>query len=86
MTLQSFLRELRAHRKVQQALAAGRAIDGVSTADHLAAMELMVHELEHGTDEATIATHDEMVAIVSVRAPLKHRLEGVAGFMLSRRQ
>ena len=86
MTLQSFLRELRAAPAVRQALAAGRAINGVSTADHLAAVERMVHELEHGTDEAMIAAHDEMVAIVSVRAPLKHRLEGVAGFMLSRRQ
>jgi hypothetical protein len=41
-SLRSFLDEVRTHQKVQRALAAGTVIDGVSTADHLTAMEIDV--------------------------------------------
>ena len=77
--LQSFLDELRAHQKVRAALSAGTVIDGVAAAEHLAAMELMFNELEHSPSEAAIAAYDAVLKIIKSGAPLKQRLEAIAG-------
>jgi hypothetical protein len=82
MTLQSFLAELRAHQKVKAVLAAGTVIDGKPANDHMVAIELMFHELEHSASEAAIEAHDAVLQIVSSGAPLKQRLEAIAGCKL----
>jgi hypothetical protein len=77
--LRSFLAELQAAPPVQQALAAGTVIDGKPAAEHLVAIDLMFHELEHSPSEAAIAAYDAVVGIINSGAPLKQRLEAIAG-------
>lgn len=74
MTLRSFLDEVRAHQKVQQALAAGTVIDGVPTADHLVAMELMFDHLEHSPSEVAIESHDAVLKVINGGTSMKQRL------------
>lgn len=78
-SLRSFLDEVRAHQKVQQALAAGMMIDGTPIADHLVAMELFFDALERHPSQAVIELHDVVVQIINSDAPLKQRLEAIAG-------
>jgi hypothetical protein len=73
-SLQSFLNEVRTHQKVQQALAAGTIIDGVPTAEHLAAMERMFDHLEHSPSEVAIEAHDAVLKVINRGASMKQRL------------
>lgn len=72
-SLRSFLDEVRAHQKVQQALAAGTVIDGVPTADHLARMERLFDHLKHSPGEAAIEAHDAVLKVINGMS-MKQRL------------
>ena len=80
-SLRSFLDEVRAAPAVLRALAAGTMIDGVPTADHLNAMELMFYELEGSPTEAAIEAHDAVLKVINGGTSMKQRLLAICKTM-----
>jgi hypothetical protein len=71
MTLSDFLLEIRGHAELQAAIASG------AHSKALADIERWFRLMENSDNSLAIATHDELVRIVSRNAPLKERLFAV---------